>query len=80
MSVTSTAPLPTSINADRDDKNVSSAQLPAPPKPRTIVCCFDGTGNKFGEVRMLVFEVFLVSCLTPSKQKVRVWYFMSGNT
>ena len=32
--------------------------------PRTIVLCFDGTGNKFGEVLSTFFNEMRISCLT----------------
>ena len=32
------------------DPSPDMTQAPILPKPRTIICCFDGTGHTFGEV------------------------------
>ncbi|KAF8642929.1 hypothetical protein AX16_009317 [Volvariella volvacea WC 439] len=40
------------VMVDPSPNRPSKSSLPPPPistQPRTIVCCFDGTGNKFGE-------------------------------
>ncbi|KAF8797700.1 hypothetical protein BYT27DRAFT_6927925 [Phlegmacium glaucopus] len=57
-------------------KNPPSVQLPALPEPRTIVCCFDGTGNKFGEENSNVVRFF--KALDRDQQDRQVVYYQPG--
>ncbi|KAF8797697.1 hypothetical protein BYT27DRAFT_7152322 [Phlegmacium glaucopus] len=52
------------------------APHPALSKPRTIICCFDGTGNKFGEVNSNVLRLF--KALEKDKPDEQLVYYQPG--
>lgn len=66
-----------SLLSDSDDRlGYRKLQLPAPREPRTIVCCFDGTGNKFGEENSNVVRFF--KALNREKPEKQVVYYQPG--